>query len=166
MTRKITIVGGGSYTWGPQFIRDIALLPDLHDSKIVLFDIDPEALDLVYSVGKLALEKMNVPVTLEKTLDQTEALTDADFVILTITTGKLKTMRVDLEVPEKYGIWQSVGDTVGPGGLSRGLRNIPVVVDIACHMEEVCPDAWLLNYTNPLTTLTQAVTRETKIRTI
>jgi alpha-galactosidase len=74
-------------------------------------------------------------------------------------------MRVDLEIPEKYGIYQSVGDTTGPGGISRALRNIPVVVEIARKMEKFCPNAFLFNYTNPLTTLTRAITRETRIKT-
>jgi alpha-galactosidase len=95
-----------------------------------------------------------------------EALFEADFVILAISTGGLGAMRHDLEIPARYGIFHSVGDTVGPGGLSRGLRKIPVVVEIAREMEIHCPEAWLLNYTNPLSTLTRAVTRETSIKTI
>ena len=75
-------------------------------------------------------------------------------------------MRHDLEIPERYGLRQSVGDTVGPGGIVRALRNIPVLVGIARDMEDVCPDAWMLNLTNPMTTLCRAVTRETGIRTI
>ena len=75
-------------------------------------------------------------------------------------------MRHDLEIPERYGIRQSVGDTVGPGGISRALRNVPVLVGIARDMQEICPDAWLLNLTNPMTALCRAVTRETPIKTI
>ena len=75
-------------------------------------------------------------------------------------------MRHDLEIPERHGIKQSVGDTVGPGGIMRALRNIPVLVGIARDMEEICPDAWMLNITNPMTTLCRAVTRETTIKTV
>ena len=163
---KIVIIGGGSYSWGPQFIRDIAITPELSGSSIVLHDINPEPLDLVFALGEKIITSGGGAYHLEKTISLNEALTGADFVILTITTGGLEAMRHDLEIPEKYGIYQSVGDTVGPGGLARGLRNIPVVVDVARKMEKICPDAWLLNYTNPMTTLCRAVTRETHIKTI
>jgi alpha-galactosidase/6-phospho-beta-glucosidase family protein len=103
---------------------------------------------------------------IRKTLSLDEALQGADFVILTISTGALEAMRHDIEIPEKYGIYQSVGDTVGPGGLARALRNIPVVVSIAQRMDEICPNAWLLNYTNPMTTLTRAVNQQSYIKTI
>ncbi len=86
--------------------------------------------------------------------------------ILTISTGGFDAMEADVELPKKYGIYQAVGDTVGPGGLSRALRNIPVVVKLARNMERYCPGAWLLNYTNPMTTLTRAVTSETGVPTI
>lgn len=163
---KIVIVGGGSFAWGPLFIRDIMLIPELSDVHIVLHDIDPEALDLVYAVGTKAIGAGRSTITLEKTEDLDAALQAADFVILTITTGGLEAMRHDLEIPARYGIVQAVGDTVGPGGLARGLRNIPVVVEIARRMEAICPDAWLLNYTNPMSTLTRAVSRETNIKVI
>jgi alpha-galactosidase len=163
---KITIIGGGSYSWGPQFIRDIAITPQLAGSKIVLHDLNPEPLDIVHALGEKILGLVSGENTVEKTLSLDEALQDADFVILTITTGGLEAMRYDLEIPEKYGVFHSVGDTVGPGGLARSLRNIPVVLDIAHKIETICPDAWLLNYTNPMTTLCRAVTRETQVKTI
>jgi alpha-galactosidase/6-phospho-beta-glucosidase family protein len=163
---KIVIVGGGSYAWGPLFVRDLVITPELAGSTIVLHDIDPEALSLVYTLGQKVVEAGNLPYTIGRTLALEDALQGAHFVLLTITTGGLEAMHHDLEIPEKYGVYQSVGDTVGPGGLARALRNIPVVVDIARCMEALCPDAWLLNYTNPMTTLCRAVTRETGIRTI
>lgn len=163
---KITIIGGGSYLWGPGFIRDIATSPDLAGSTLVLHDIDLQALDLVYSFGEKLITDFNLPITLQKTLDLDEALQDTNAVVLTITTGGLEAMRHDLEIPQRYGIYQSVGDTVGPGGLARALRNIPVVVEIAHRMERHCPDAWLINYTNPMTTLCRAITRQTRILTV
>jgi alpha-galactosidase len=163
---KIVIIGGGSYSWGPLFVRDLAITPELAGSTIVLHDLDAEALDLVYRAGQLLIQTGNLPITLEKTTQLEAALPGAQFVILTITTGGLAAMRHDLEIPARYGIVQSVGDTVGPGGLARGLRNIPVVVEIARQMERHCPQAWLLNYTNPMTTLTRAVSKETGIRTV
>jgi alpha-galactosidase len=163
---KIVIIGGGSLSWGPLFVRDLVVTPELAGSTIVLHDIDAEAMDLVYRVGELAIQAGGYDFQLERSGNLADALSGADVVILTITTGGLQSMRHDLEIPARYGIFQSVGDTVGPGGLSRGLRNIPVVVEIARQMEVHCPDAWLLNYTNPMTMLTRAVTRETVIKTV
>lgn len=163
---KITIIGGGSYAWAPSFIRDFAITPELVDLEVCLHDIDPQALDLVYRLGLKIFDLGPLTLQITRTLDLDQALTGADFVVLTITTGGLDAMQSDLEIPEKYRIYHSVGDTVGPGGLARALRNIPVVVDIARRMEYLCPKAWLLNYTNPMTTLCRAVTRETNIRTI
>jgi alpha-galactosidase len=100
------------------------------------------------------------------TTNQREALEGADYVVVCISTGALESMALDIAIPEKYGIKQSVGDTVGPGGIARSLRNIPIMVDIARDMEAVCPDAWMLNLTNPMTTLTRCVLRETSIPAI
>jgi alpha-galactosidase len=100
------------------------------------------------------------------TTDQRAALGGADFVVVSISTGGFDAMRHDLEVPERFGIRQSVGDTVGPGGIIRALRNVPVLVGIARDMEDACPDGWMLNLTNPMTALCRAVTRESEIRAI
>jgi alpha-galactosidase len=165
---KIVIIGGGSYTWGPTFLRDIFATPKLKGSTIVLEDIARDRVDLVYALGKKMIDDFNLDFQLETTLSLEEALPDADFVILTITTGRLESMRPDLEIPVNYGIKQSVGDTTGPGGLSRALRNIPVVVDIAQKVNESCPNAFFLNYTNPMTVLTRAIcmTRSVSKRTV
>jgi len=154
---KITIIGGGSYTWGPTFLRDIFATPELRGSTLVLEDLLQDRLDLVYALGQKMIEDFNLDFHLEKTLSLEEALLGADFVILTITTGRLESMLPDLEIPAKYGIRQSVGDTTGPGGLSRALRNIPVVSEIGRKVMEICPEALFLNYTNPMTVLTRVL---------
>lgn len=163
---KVVLIGGGSYAWAPQLIRDLFTTPALQGGTLVLHDIDPEPLELVYTLGCKLLEAHDSGWQLQRTTSLAEALPGAQLVVLTITTGGLEAMRADIEIPEKYGVYQSVGDTVGPGGLSRALRNIPVVVDIAKQMSQLCPEAWLLNYTNPMTTLSRAVTRETGVNTI
>src|SRR5262249_12588592 len=104
--------------------------------------------------------------TVATTTDLRRALEGADFVVVTISTGGFDSMAVDLDVPARHGIRQSVGDSVGPGGINRALRNIPVLVGIGRHMEEICPDAWLVNITNPMTCLTRAVCRETAIKAV
>ena len=163
---KITIVGGGSFAWTPTIVRDIVVTEALQGSTICLYDIDPEAVKLTARAARRCVRQAGARFKVETTGSRREALRGADFVILTISTGGLEAMRHDLEIPYRYDIYQPVGDTVGPGGLARALRNIPVVVDIARAMERHCPRAWLLNYTNPMTTLCRAVTRVTSVRTI
>ncbi|MBK7452533.1 MAG: hypothetical protein IPJ46_02095 [Anaerolineales bacterium] len=154
---KIVIIGGGSYSWGPTFMRDIFGTPELLGSTIVLQDIAQDRVDLVYALGKKMIDDFKLDFQLEKTLSLDEALKGAGFVILTITTGRLESMRADLEIPARYGIKQSVGDTTGPGGLSRALRNIPVVTEIGRKVMEICPNALFLNYTNPMSVLTKTL---------
>ena len=162
---NICIVGGGSYNWSPIVLRDIAAATDLA-GKIVLHDINPAALEDIQQLGRRIMTVARADFTVEATTDLAAALRGAEFVIVTITTGGLEAMRRDLDIPRKYGIYQSVGDTVGPGGLSRALRNIPVMVEIARTIERVCPDAWLLNLTNPMTTLTRAIAKTTGLKVI
>ena len=100
------------------------------------------------------------------TTDRRRRVEGADFVVVNISTGGFESMRHDLEIPERHGVRQSVGDTVGPGGVLRALRNIPVFLDIAADVEDVCPDAWVLNLTNPMTTICRALTRETSLKTV
>jgi alpha-galactosidase/6-phospho-beta-glucosidase family protein len=123
----------------------------------VLHDINPSAMGEIEQYGRRLMSARGADFTFETTTELDRALTDAEFVVVTLTTGGLETMRQDLEIPERYGIYQSVGDTVGPGGLSRALRNVPVLVGIAEAMQRRCPDAWMLNLTNPMTVLTRAV---------
>lgn len=163
---RIAFVGGGSYQWGPKIILDVALNEELRGGTLVLHDINAEALDDMYAWGTKAVDQAGANLELEKTKDLEDALEGADFVVLSISTGGLDATALDLEIPAKYGAVQTVGDTVGPGGLFRALRNIPVVVEIAQTMERVCPDAVLLNLTNPLTALTRAVTKATSIRAV
>lgn len=152
---QITIIGGGSYTWGPTFMRDIFATRELVGSTIVLHDIAPDRVDLVHALAQKMIQDFSLNFRVEKTLSLEEALQNTDFIILTITTGGLEAMRHDLEIPARQGIKQSVGDTTGPGGLSRALRNIPVVAEIGRKAMEICPNALFLNYTNPMTVLTR-----------
>jgi len=163
---KITLIGGGSYAWTPGILANLLTNKRLNGSAIVLHDLNPEALDLTHRLGQVYLQRLGVDATIEHTTDQAAALDGADYVIVTISTGGLETMRPDLEIPEKYGIFQTVGDTVGPGGLSRALRNIPVFLRMARAMEQRCPKAWMLNLSNPLCAITRAVNKGTRIRAL
>jgi alpha-galactosidase len=165
---KVTIIGGGSYQWAPTFIADLLLTPAFAETggHVVLEDIDPAPLETMAALAQRMIEARGADVTVETTTDQGRALDGADHVAVTISTGGFESMAVDLDVPWAHGIRQSVGDSVGPGGISRALRNIPILVGIAKDMERRCPDAWLLNITNPMTVLTRSVCRETSIRAV
>ncbi len=163
---RIVVVGGASYQWVPKLLIDMVNTPSLAEAEVVLEDVDARALpEMVDFVRHLAGVK-GIPMTVSATTDQREALSGADYVVVTISTGGFESMRHDLDIPQRYGIRQAVGDSVGPGGIVRALRNIPVLLGIARDMAEVCPDAWLLNLTNPMTTLCRAVTRETRVKTV
>lgn len=163
---RIAFIGGGSYQWIPKLLLDIAGTPSLAEAEIVIEDIDPgpvpAMVDFVHHVARVR----GIGLTATGTTDQAAALDGTDYVVLCISTGKLESMQHDVGVPERYGIRQSVGDTVGPGGILRGLRNIPVVLDIASDVERYCPDALLLNLTNPMTTITRAVLAHTGVPTV
>jgi len=163
---QVTIIGGGSYQWAPKLITDLLGTPSLAGVHLVLEDIDPDPLEKMAAIVRIADDKLGAGATVSTTTDQRKALEGADFVVVTISTGGFDSMSVDLDVPARHGIHQSVGDSVGPGGINRALRNIPVLVGIGRDMEECCPDAWLLNITNPMTTLTRSVCRETSIKTV
>jgi alpha-galactosidase len=162
----VTIIGGGSYQWGPELMADLFSTPALSGMHLVLEDINPDPLPKMEALAHKVNEALGTKATITSTTDQRAALDGADFVIVCISTGAFDSMAVDLDVPAKYGITQTVGDSVGPGGINRALRNIPVLVGIGHDMEELCPDAWLMNITNPMTTLTRALCRETSIKTV
>lgn len=163
---QVTIVGGGSYQWTPELLADLLGTPSLHGAHIVLEDIDPAPLAKMEALARKLDKSLGAGATFVTTTDQRKALEGADFVIVTISTGGFDSMAVDLDIPARYGIRQAVGDTVGPGGINRSLRNIPVLVGLAEDMEQFCPDAWMLNITNPMACLTRAVCRQTAIKAV
>ncbi len=166
MAPRIAIIGGGSYQWVPKLLVDLANTPALHESEIVLMDLDPAPLPRMLDLVEHIAAVRGIGITGSTTTDQRAAVEGADYVVASISTGGFESMNIDIEIPERYGIRQSVGDSVGPGGIVRALRNIPIFTELAANMEELCPDAWLLNLTNPMTTISRAVTRESSITTI
>ena len=163
---RVTIIGGGSYQWTPKLLVDFVNTPVVRDAEVVLHDIEPAPLPRMVELAQHLADVRGVGLTARATTDRRDALRDADFVVVVISTGGFHSMRHDLEIPERHGVRQSVGDTVGPGGVMRALRNIPVFLEIARDVEELCPDAWILNLTNPMTTICRALTRETPLKTI
>jgi alpha-galactosidase/6-phospho-beta-glucosidase family protein len=163
---QITIIGGGSYQWSPKLMADLLRTDSLAGCHVVLMDIDPEPLPKMEALFHRTNEILGAKATVETTTDRRRALEGADYVVVTITTGGFESMAVDLDVPARYGIYQSVGDTVGPGGISRALRNIPVMAGVARDMQGLCPDALLMNITNPMTCLTRCVSRSTSVKAV
>lgn len=148
---KITLIGAGSVVFTRNLTSDILLTPALQDSIIALMDIDPQRLEIARALVQKIIDVRKVPAKVIATLDRREALDGADYVITTIQVGGLEAYDLDIEIPLKYGVGQCVGDTLGPGGVFRGLRTIPVLLDICDDMDELCsPDTLLINYSNPM----------------
>ncbi|HXL02571.1 MAG TPA: alpha-glucosidase/alpha-galactosidase [Candidatus Atribacteria bacterium] len=163
---KITIIGAGSGVFTRNLVRDILSYPELSGSTISLMDIDASRLEYMRKALQRLVEQEQYPAKLEATLNRKEALKGADYVILTIQVGGLKPFEHDIYIPLKYGVRQAVGDTIGPGGVFRALRTIPVILDIAKDMEELCPEALLLNYVNPMAMNCWALNQETNIKNV
>jgi alpha-galactosidase len=166
MAARITLVGGGSTHWTPKLVVDFANTPALADAQLTLMDLDADALALGLKVVEHVVERRALDLTARTTTDLDDALDGADYVVSTLSVGGFESMRHDLEIPARYGVRQPVGDSVGPGGIARSLRSVPVLLQIARAMERRCPDALLVNTSNPLTALCRAVTKETAIRTV
>ncbi|MFE5321814.1 hypothetical protein ACFQ88_24260 [Paenibacillus sp. NPDC056579] len=163
---KLAFIGGGSYQWAPRILKDIMLKEDLKAIDFYLLDKDIESAGTIKRLGDRMNEELKTNHTFVATQSEEEALEDCDFVIICISTGGLEAMRNDISIPEKYGIFQTVGDTVGPGGWSRNMRNVPVFNALADTIERLSPDAVVLNYTNPMACLTKAFYARTKLRTV
>ncbi len=161
---KIAFVGAGSFGFTRLLIRDILTYPLLHDATLALMDIDSERLEFAERAARLIIEKSGRPATVTATTDRATALEGADAVIVTILAGGTDVWRHDIEIPKKYGIDTNIGDTRGPSGIFRALRTIPVLLDIARDMERLCPQATMLNYTNPMAMLCRALQRQSSIR--
>ena len=165
---KICFIGAGSTIFAKNVLGDAMLTPSLQDAEIALFDIDEKRLKeselMLQTINKNSNQSRAKIISFS---DRKEALKDANFVINAIQVGGYKPSTViDFEIPKKYGLQQTIGDTTGIGGIFRGLRTLPVMFEFAKDMEEVCPDAWLLNYTNPMAILTMGMLKATKIKTV
>jgi alpha-galactosidase len=164
---KIAFIGAGSTVFARALLRDLFMFPELHDAEIALMDIDPERLRDSEMVARRVVERAAARANVIATTDRRQALDRADYVINMIQVGGYQPATwIDFEVPKRYGLRQTIGDTLGIGGIMRALRTIPVMLDIARDMAELCPNALFLNYTNPMAMLTWAMTRATPIKTV
>ena len=164
---KITFVGAGSTVFARNVIGDCILTPELGSFDVCLFDIDPkrlqESYDIISNINKTANGKAHIT----QTLDRETAFRGADFVVNAIQVGLYEPCTVtDFEVPKKYGLRQTIADTLGIGGIFRALRTIPVMKDYADDMERWCPNALFINYTNPMCILSGYMQRYTNVKTI
>jgi alpha-galactosidase len=160
---KIAFIGAGSLEFTRGLVRDILTFPLLKDSTICLMDINPERLDWSRQMVERIVQMGNYPAKVEATSDRAKALKGADVVMVTILAGGTDVWRHDIEIPKKYGVDTNIGDTRGPSGIFRALRTIPVMVSIVKDMERYCPNAIMLNYTNPMAMLCRAMQRSTHI---
>ena len=161
---KITFIGAGSLGFTRKLARDILTFPLLRDATLSLMDIDAERLEFAHKSVQRIADLSDAPARVEATMDRAEALQDADVVLVTVLANGVDVWRHDIEIPKKYGVDTNIGDTRGPSGIFRALRTIPLMVDIARDMERYCPDATMLNYTNPMAMLCRAMQRETSIQ--
>ncbi|MEA3336251.1 MAG: alpha-glucosidase/alpha-galactosidase [Chloroflexota bacterium] len=157
---KITFIGAGSLVFTRQLCSDILLAPALQGSIISLMDIDPQRLEQSRGIVQALIDQRGINARVEATIDQRQAVTGTDYVVTTFQQGGLEAYRLDIEIPQRYGVEQCVGDTLGPGGVFRSLRTIPVLLDLCNDMDEVAPDALLLNYVNPMAANCWAVAEE------
>ena len=167
---KVTFMGAGSTVFARNVLGDCMCTPALHGLDIALYDIDPVRLEESQRMLEAINRNVHADATIKSYLgveNRREALRGADFVVNAIQVGLYEPCTViDFEVPKKFGLRQTIADTLGIGGIFRALRTIPVMMDFAEDMKAVCPNAWFLNYTNPMAMLTGAMLRMTDIRTV
>jgi alpha-galactosidase len=165
---KVSLIGAGSVVFARTLIGDLLTFPELADgTTVALMDIDEERLRVSELAARKIVDTLGVNTRIEATLDRRAALDGADYVMTMFQVGGYRPATVtDFEVPKRFGLRQTIGDTLGVGGVMRGLRTIPVLLDVCRDMEELCPDALLLQYVNPMAMLCWSVARASPIRTV
>ena len=164
---KITFIGAGSTVFARNLLGDILGFEELAESEITLYDIDAERLETSELVARRVADTLGAPAKIVSTTDRRAALDGAAYAINMIQVGGYEPCTVtDFEVPKRFGLRQTIADTLGIGGIMRGLRTIPVILSMCADMEELCPDTWFLNYTNPMAINCRAVSRASSIRTV
>ena len=161
--KKIAFIGAGSFGFTRALVRDILTFEAFRDAEIALMDIDPERLAFIEKAVHKIVEAGNYPAKVTATLDRKAALEGADGVAITILSGGPEVFRTDIEIPKKYGVDTNIGDTRGPSGIFRFLRTAPPMLEICRDVEKYCPNAVVLNYTNPMAMLCRFLQSETKV---
>ncbi|HEY8694470.1 MAG TPA: alpha-glucosidase/alpha-galactosidase [Chloroflexota bacterium] len=164
---KIALIGAGSVVFTQNLVTDIFLFPELRDSEIALMDIDAERLKVAgHIVRQVVREKGGQESQVIATLDRREAIRGARYVVNTVQVGGFEATLTDFNVPKKYGFQQTIADTTGIGGIMRCLRTMPILEGVLRDMENLAPDGWLLNYTNPMAMLVWGASRLSNVKSV
>src|SRR5213082_4267371 len=163
---KVTMVGAGSSVFARQIITDVLAVDGLDSGVFALVDVDSTRLELARSIAERLVELSGKRWKVEASTDRRDVLPGTDFVVNSIEVAGLQNVRPDYDIPLRYGVDQCIGDTIGPGGIFKALRTGPAWLDILHDAEQLCPDALVLNYTNPMSILTLAALVGTKMRTV
>ena len=153
------MIGAGSVVFVKNLLTDILSLPELHDCTIALHDIDAERLETAGMMARWTSAQLGANAVVQEHADRRGCVAGANFVINMVQIGMHPATLIDFDIPRRYGLKQTIADTVGIGGIFRGLRTIPFMLELVHDMRELCPDALLMNYTNPMSILTWAVYR-------
>ena len=164
MPKKIAFLGAGSFGFTRGLVRDILTFPELADSELWLMDIDQERLDFIKTAVDRIIDAGKYPAKVTATTNRQQALEGADGVVITILQGGPEIFRTDIEIPKKYGVDTNIGDTRSVSGFFRACRTMPVMLDFARDIERLCPNAIVLNYTNPMAMLCRGMQGETNIQ--
>ncbi|MEM1989954.1 MAG: hypothetical protein QW782_04905 [Candidatus Bathyarchaeia archaeon] len=160
---KLVVIGAGSLAFTPELLAEMATSEVFRGIEIGLVDIDEERLKIMEKIASRIINETRAEISVEASTDRGELLRKADFVVITIAVGGVKGIETDVKIAEKYGIYHTVADTVGPAGFSRALRHIPPIIEICRDIEKICPGAIVFNESNPLTTICRAVRKVTKV---
>ncbi len=163
---KITFIGAGSSVFTRNLTRDVLTFPLTTDATLCLMDIDPERLEFARRAVQQTVDRGHYPAKVVATLSRQQALEGADIVIITVNAQSVDIFRSDTEIPMQFGIDINIGDTRGPSGIFRYMRSAPVLIDIVKDMERICPNARLLNYTNPMAMVCRTLQRETNVEMV
>jgi len=161
--KKIVLIGAGSAMFTRGLVADLILSTDLGPWELGLVDIDPQALETAEGLSRRMIEAKDADITITASTERRDILPGADVVVSTIGVGGRRAWEADVFIPRKYGVYQPVGDSVMPGGISRAMRMIPALVDIARDVKELCPEAWFFNYSNPMTANCWAIRQATGV---
>ena len=147
---NITIIGAGSTVFARQLMTDILQIEGLDEGNFALIDIDPARLELAHKIAERLVTQSGKNWSVRASTERRDLLAGSDFIVNTIEVAGMPNVRHDFDIPMKYGVNQCIGDTIGPGGIFKALRTGPAWLDILRDAEELCPQAWVLNYTNPI----------------
>src|SRR5919202_3013576 len=163
---KVTFIGAGSAVFARQVITDVLAIDELDQGEFALIDIDAERLELAQRVAECLISLQDKNWKVSASTDRADVLAGSDFIVNMVEVAGLANVRHDYDIPLKYGVDQCIGDTIGPGGIFKALRTGPVWLDILRDCERLCPDAWVINYTNPMSILMFAALKGTSMQSV